>query len=70
MNTLFSQWKKSRLYQSVVRYKLYHIVFWVGLQLFYTILFNQENIFTWSTILYIIMVSVAQGVGAYLNIYY
>ncbi len=70
MNTLFSQWKKSRLYQSVVRYKLYHIVFWVGLQLFYTVLFNQENIFTWSTILYIIMVSVAQGVGAYLNIYY
>ena len=54
----------------MVRYKLYHILFWIGYQLFWTVLFNSANIFTWSTAITIVVLSIAQATGAYLNIYY
>ncbi len=57
-------------YRFAVRYRLYHILFWVGYQLFWIVLFNTENLFTWGTVTTVVTLSIAQATGAYLNIYY
>ena len=66
----FASLRASAAYRFLVRYKLYHMLFWVGYQLFWTALFNSENIFTWVTAIFVVVLSVAQATGAYLNIYY
>ncbi len=66
----FASLRASAAYRFVVRYRLYHIPFWVGYQLFWTVLFNSENIFAWVTAIFVVVLSVAQATGAYLNIYY
>ena len=62
--------KDSSAYRFVVRYKLYHILFWIGYQLFWEILFSSAYILGWPNILLIILLSVAQGIGVYANVYY
>ena len=62
--------KDSAAYRFIVRYKLYHLLFWVGYQFFWIVLFNSENIFTWGTVITVVLLSAAQASGAYLNIYY
>ncbi len=65
-----SSLKHSALNRWVVRYKLYHLPFWIGYQLFWIVLFNSENLFTWGTVMTVFFLSVAQATGAYLNLYY
>ncbi len=43
--------RASATYRFLVRYQLYHILFWVGYQLFWMVLFNSDNIFTWVTVI-------------------
>ena len=69
MIPLLASFRSSALYRRIVRYR-YHLPFWVGYQLFWTLLFNSENLFTWDTVITVIVLSVAQATGAYLNIYY
>ena len=54
----------------ILRFKLYHIPFWIGYQLFWGALFNSENLLHWGTLVLILLVSAAEAVGAYANIYY
>ena len=54
----------------MVRYKLYHIFFWIGYQSFWEVLFNNKYAFNSASILVIILASLTEGVGAYINIYY
>ena len=62
--------RNSAAYRFLVRYRLYHLPFWIGYQLFWIILFSSENLFTWSMVTTVLSLSVAQATGAYLNIYY
>ena len=68
--SLLTTLQDSAIYRFVVRYRLYHILFWIGYQLFWIVLFNSRNLFTWNTLVSIVILSVAQATGAYLNIYY
>lgn len=62
--------RDSAAYRFVVCYRLYHVLFWIGYQLFWLVLFNSENFFTWGTVTTVVILSVVQAVGAYLNIYH
>jgi len=70
MNSLFSQWQESKAYQLIVRYKLYHIPFWIGYQLFWSLLFSPEYLFTLGNTLLMVFSSLGYIAGAYPNIYY
>ncbi|MEM6844817.1 MAG: histidine kinase [Bacteroidota bacterium] len=70
MDNLFSQWEGSQSYQVIVRYKLYHIAFWVVYNSFWALLFSGAAFLSWETLFSIITQSIAYGAGAYLNIYY
>ena len=65
-----ASFRQSATYRFVVRSRWYHALFWIGYQLFWTVLFNSENIFTWFTVLSMVILSAAQAPGAYLNSYY
>ena len=69
-SSLLTRFRRSVAYRRIIRYRLYHGLFWIGYQLFWTLLFNSENIFTRVTLVMVVVLSVAQAPGAYLNIYY
>ena len=60
----------TRMTSAIARFKLYHIPFWIGYQLFWMALFNSDNLLTWGSLVLIVLVSAAEAVGAYANIYY
>ncbi|MEM8965821.1 MAG: histidine kinase [Bacteroidota bacterium] len=70
MSDLLSRWKESEAYHLIVRYKLYHIPFWVVYISFWWLLFSSAPLLSWETLFSMITQSIAYGSGAYLNIYY
>ena len=70
MNPSLSTVQNTSWYRSMVRYKLYHLPFWIGYQLFWNVLFSWEYLFTSINLFLMLATSLTQAAGAYPNIYY